>query len=85
MNDDDDDDDVTTTVLTQIADTLELHNKILAAHKKHLEQLSGEVAGLNHKVKELEAANSLDSTDAKFLASVSARLKGISSTLPGKL
>jgi len=74
-------DDVTTTVLTQIADTLEEHNKILAAHQKHLERLSGEVAGLNHKVKEVEAANTLDSSDAKFLASVSARLKAISSTL----
>jgi len=79
------DDDVTTTVLTQIADTLEEHNKILAAHQKHLERLSGEVAGLNNKVKEVEAANSLDSSDAKFLASVSARLKAISSTLKDKL
>jgi predicted nuclease with TOPRIM domain len=83
MNDDDDD-DVTTTILTQIADTLEEHNKIFVAHRKHLERLLGEVAELNHKVKELEAANSLDSSDAKFLANVSARLKNISRTLEDK-
>jgi predicted nuclease with TOPRIM domain len=84
MNDDDDD-DVTTTILTQIADTLEEHNKIFVAHRKHLERLLGEVAELNHKVKELEAANYLlNSSDAKFLANVSARLKNISRTLEDK-
>ena len=77
--------DAATTILTEIADALEEHNKILEAHQKHLERLSGEVAGLNNKVKEVEAANSLDSSDAKFLASVSARLKTISSTLKDKL
>ena len=75
------DDDVTTTILTQIADALEEHNKILEAHQKHLERLSGEVAGLNNKVKEVEAANSLDSSDAKFLISLSDRLKAISNAL----
>jgi uncharacterized coiled-coil protein SlyX len=77
-------DDVIPTILTQIADTLEEHNKILADHKKHLERLSEEVAELNNKVKEIEAANSLDSSDAKFVASVSARLKAVLSTLKDK-
>jgi uncharacterized coiled-coil protein SlyX len=76
--------DEATTVLTQIADTLEAHNKILATHQKHLERLSGEVAGLNSKLKEVEAANGLDSNDKKFLASVSARLKAISATIKDK-
>jgi len=79
------DDDVTTTVLTQIADTLEEHSKILAAHQKPLERLSGEVSELNNKVKEVEASNSLDSSDERFLASLSARLKAISSTFKDKL
>jgi uncharacterized coiled-coil protein SlyX len=79
------DDDVTTTILTQIADTLDEHNKILAAQQKHLERLSGEVAELKNKVKEVETANSLNSSDEKFLASVSARLKAISSTVKDKL
>ena len=69
----------------QITDTLEEHNKILAAHQKHLERLSRDVAILNNKVKEVEVANSLDSSDAKFLASLSARLKTISSTVKDKL
>jgi uncharacterized coiled-coil protein SlyX len=78
-------DDEATTILTQIADTLEEHNKILATHQKHLERLSGEVAGLNNKLKEVEAANCLDSNDKKFLASVSARLKAISATIKDKV
>jgi len=79
-----DDEDVTTTVLAQIADALELHNKILADHQKHLQRLSGEVAGIKKKVEDLEVAGSLDSSDAKFIAGVSARLKAISSTLDAK-
>jgi uncharacterized coiled-coil protein SlyX len=77
--------DETTTILTQIAETLEEHNKILVTHQKHLEQLSGEVSGLTNKVKELEAANCLKSDDSKFIASVSARLKAISVTLKDKV
>jgi uncharacterized coiled-coil protein SlyX len=79
-----DETDETTTILTQIADTLEEHNKIIAAHQKHLERLSGEVSELKNKAKEVEAANLLNSTDAKFLANVSARLKAISSTIKDK-
>lgn len=78
------DENVTTTILSQIADALEEHNKILAAHRKHLERLSGEVAGIKKKVEDLEAADSLDSSDVKFIAGRSARLKTISSTLDAK-
>jgi uncharacterized coiled-coil protein SlyX len=79
------DDDVTTTVLTQITDTLEEYNKILAAQQKHLERLSEEVAELKNKVKEVETANSLNSSNEKFLASITERLKVISSTVKGQL
>jgi cell division protein FtsB len=72
------DDDAATIILDQIADTLEEHNRVLANHQKHLERLSREVAELNSRVKDLEAAGSLDSSDAKFLAGVSSRLKAIS-------
>lgn len=75
------DDDLDTTILTQICDTLEQHNKILGANQKHLVRLSGEVAELKGIVKELMAANSLDSSDAKFLISLSDRLKAISNAL----
>jgi hypothetical protein len=78
------DDDVTTTILSQIADALEEHTKILATHQKHLERLSGEVAGIKKKVEDLEAAGSLDSSDVKFIAGISAPLKTISSTLDAK-
>ncbi len=79
------DDDETITILTQIADTLEAHNTILAAQQKHLERLSREVAELKNKAKEVQTANSLNSRDAKFLASVSGRLKAISSTLKDQM
>jgi hypothetical protein len=79
-----DNDDMPTTILSQMADALEEHNKILASHKNHLERLSGEVAGLKSKVEDLEAADSLDSSDAKFIASISTRLKAISTTLKNK-
>ncbi len=42
-------DDPVTTLLTQIADILETHTKILADHKKYLERLFEEVAELNIK------------------------------------
>jgi uncharacterized coiled-coil protein SlyX len=83
--------DVATTILSQITDALEEHNKILLAHRtyierhqKHLERLSGEVAEITNKVKDLEAAESLDSSDAKFIAGVSARLKAISNAIDAK-
>jgi uncharacterized coiled-coil protein SlyX len=78
------DEDVATTILSQITNALEEHNKILAAHRKHLERLSGEVAGIKNKVKDLEAAGSLDSSDAKFIEGVSARLKAISNAIDAK-
>ncbi|MEG3955255.1 hypothetical protein [Microcoleus sp. herbarium2] len=76
--------DAVTTILTQIADALEKHNEILANHQNHLERLSGEVAGIKKKAEDLEAASSIDSNDAKFIASISTRLKSISSTLDAK-
>ncbi len=76
-------DDAATTVLSQIADALEEHSKILVNHQKHLERLSTEVA-VSNRVKDLEAAGSLDSNDAEFLAAVSERLKAISTTLDAK-
>ena len=77
-------DDAATTVLSQIADALEEHSKILVNHQKHLERLSTEVAVISNRVKDLEAAGSLDSNDAEFLAAVSERLKDISTTLDAK-
>jgi len=79
MNQDD-----ATTILSLITDTLEEHSKILVNHQKHLERLSTEVAVISNRVKDLEAAGSLDSNDAEFLAAVSERLKDISTTLDAK-
>jgi cell division protein FtsB len=78
-------DDAATTILDQIAGVLEEHNRVLVKHKKHLEQLSREVAELNSRVQDLEAAGSLDSSDAKFLAGVTSRLKAISTALDKEL
>ncbi len=73
-----------TTVFSQIADALEAHCKILENHQKHLERLSTEVAAISNSVKDLKAADSLDSNDAKFLVAMSERLKAISTTLAAK-
>lgn len=80
----DDKDDVATTVLSQIADALEEHNKILAVHRKYIERLSGEIAGIKKDVEDLKASDFRDTSDAKFIAGVSARLKAISTTLEAK-
>lgn len=71
------DDDRSVTVLNQIADALELQNKILADHRKSIELLVRENAELKKRIGKLEVADSIDSSDVKFLAGVSARLAGI--------
>jgi hypothetical protein len=65
------------TVLTQVADVLEVHNKILADHRKSIELLIKENAELKKRLGKLEAANSLDSSDVEFLAGVAARLAAL--------
>jgi uncharacterized coiled-coil protein SlyX len=76
---------VTTTILSEITDALEEHSKILVNHQKDLERLSSDVAVIRNRVKDLEAAGSLDSNDAEFLVAVSERLKAISTTLDKKI
>ena len=78
------DDDMPVTVLTQVANALELHNKILADHRKSIEQLIQENAELKERLAKLEAADSLSSSDAKFLASITTRLTAISSAMDAK-
>ena len=78
MNDDDDD---VTTCLTQAAEALEKHNEILAAHRKYIETLFGEVAAIKKKIETLEAEKSLDSSDAKFLKTVTTRLQAIATSI----
>jgi uncharacterized coiled-coil protein SlyX len=78
------DQDYATTILSKITDALEEHSKILVNHQKHLEQLSTEVAVISNRVKDLEAAGSLDSNDAEFLVAMSERLKAISTILDAK-
>jgi hypothetical protein len=65
------------TVLTQIADTLELHNKILADHRKSIELLVQENAELKNRLRKLEHSDALDCSDVEFLAGITARLAAI--------
>jgi len=71
------DDDMSVTVLAQIANALELQNKILEDHKKFIEQLFQQNAKLQKRLESLEAADSLDSSDVEFLAGIAARLATI--------
>ena len=79
------DDDMPVTVLTKIADALELHNKILADHRKSIQLLVQENAELKKRLGILEAADSLDSSDVEFLAGIATRLTAISTTLDKKV
>ena len=78
------DDDMPVTVLTQITDALELHNKILADHRKYIEQLIQENAEFKERLAKLEAVDSLNSSDAKFLRGIATRLTAISSAIDAK-
>jgi len=78
------DDDMPVTVLTQITDALEQHNKILADHRTSIEQLIKENAELKKRLAKLEAADSLSSSDEKFLVDISTRLAAISSAIDAK-
>lgn len=84
MNNNDDDNDYPVTVLTQITDLLEQHNKIFADHRNSIEQLIQENVELKKRLAKLEAADSLHSSDAKFLGGITTRLKAISTTLDAK-
>jgi len=48
------------------------------------EQLFTEIAELNRRLDQSQSADSLDSSDVKFIADMSARLKAISNTLEQK-
>jgi len=76
-----DDDYIPVSFLTQIADALELHNKILADHRKFIEQLIQENTELKKRLAKLETA---DSSDEKFVADISTRLAAISSAVKAK-
>ena len=76
-----DDDDMPTTCLTQITEVLEKHTEILADHRKYLERLFEEVTVVKKKIESLETKDSLESSDAEFLKTVTARLQAISTSI----
>lgn len=77
------DDDMPVTVLTQITDALEVHNKSLADLLKFIELLLRENAETKRRLLKLEATatDSLNSSDEKFLAGITARLAAISNAI----
>lgn len=78
-------DDSPETILSNVVAVLEEHNKIFLQHRQVLEKLSKEVAEINQKLKSMEqSANSIDPSDAKFLADITARLKNVSRAVDEK-
>jgi len=71
-------------ILDDVAAVLEEHNKILLSHRQMFEQLFKQTAALNQKVDQLKSADSLGSSDVKFVADMIARLKAISDALEQK-
>ncbi len=78
------DNDMPVTVLTQVTDALELHNKILADHRKSIELLLNENTELKKRLAKLEAADPIDSSDVEILADITKRLATISSDIDRK-
>jgi hypothetical protein len=76
--------DAPETILTNVVAVLEEHTKILLYHRHMFEQLFTEIAELNRRLDQSQSADSLDSSDVKFIADMSARLKAISNTLEQK-
>ena len=66
-----------TAILTKIAATLE-------EHRKSFEILSQEVSEIKKRLVSLEATDSHSSTDTKFIADMTARLKAISEALEAR-
>jgi len=77
-------DDTPETILNHIAAILEEHNTILKSHRQNFEHLIKEVGQIKRRLEKLEAGDSLDSDDAKFIADTTKRLKAISATLDAK-
>jgi hypothetical protein len=76
--------DTPETILNKITAILEEHNTILQSHRENFDHLVKEVGQIRRRVEKLEAADSLSSTDAKFIADTTARLKAISTSLDGR-
>ena len=75
------DNDTPETILNNITAILEEHTTILQSHRQNFEHLLKEVGHIKRRLEKIEAADSLDSSDAKFIADTTARLKAISATL----
>jgi hypothetical protein len=71
-------------ILDDVAALLEEHSKILLSHRQMFEQLFKQTAALNRKIDQLKSADSLNSSNAKFIADMTARLKTISDALEQK-
>jgi uncharacterized alpha-E superfamily protein len=75
------DDNAPETILTTVTDILEEQSKILQAHRQAIELLLGETKKIKQRLDKLELADSLDSSDAKFLKDVITRLEDISKVI----
>jgi cell division septum initiation protein DivIVA len=71
-------------LLNQIAAVLEQHTVIAVNHRQTIEHLSKEVAQLKTRLEKLEASDSNESDDAKFVAEATSRLKAILDSLRAK-
>ena len=78
------DDNTPETLLNTITAILEEHTTILTSHRQNFDHLVKEVGHIKRRLEKIETADSLDSSDAKFVADTTARLKAISATLDAK-
>lgn len=77
-------DDISVTILSKIVATLEEHNKILANHREAFQDVYRELKNLKEELEGIEELGSLKSSDAEFLADMTARLTAITNTVKQK-
>jgi hypothetical protein len=77
-------DDTSVTIINNIVATLEEHNKILVNHRDAFQDVYGQLTNLKEELREIKKLNSLNSSDAQFIADIIARLTAITNTVKQK-
>jgi len=84
-----DNDESVDSILNTVVAIMEVHNQLIEQHRHYIERLFAElerslaeIAEIKKRIPDqLKPPDALNSTDAEFLAHITARLKAISSTI----
>jgi len=77
-----DNDESVDSILNAVVAIMEVQNQLIEQHRHYIERLFAEIAEIKKRIPDqLNPPDALSSTDAEFLAHITARLKAISSTI----